>query len=482
MNGMLHFMRHTALRLWVSLPIAGGVTLWGLSRFSLPAGSHAAALITAAALAAAFVAVGWAGGRLVVSRVRGLVRRASIAERQGLYLEAEECLKGALDLLDTFLASPAARRDNQPALAARLARFYLARTGLGAEAEDFIAGYIGRHPRDEEVAEQWIQHIEARGGLREEHQDLAARLGAAHPRHAVIQYSLARLYLMLERSDYLALRSYRSVCESDLRLPPEFTADLARLLRAGGQAAPWALEAYQRSGLPLPALDGSDAGRPSPGGTGETVPEPSGPAVPPDNDEGFRIGIGPDDPEAEEEEGRPSLLTRQRPAPVAVAVISRLAEFVASAARSASAALASAWAGGQRLWGSAAARRTLAGGVLAILAAGLLWVAATTLGRWVRTPAAPPVAEAPPSPPSVVSDPFTLQVAAYLKAEYALKLVEELKGKGLDAYWTETASGGKRWYQVRISRFPDSQTARDVGRDLKTRGVIDDFYVTNYSK
>ncbi len=166
-----------------------------------------------------------------MSRVRRLVRRASIAERQGLYREAEESLHGAFALLDTFLVSPAARRKSQPALAARLARFYLARAGLGAEAEDFIAGYIARHPRDEEVAEQWVQHIEARGGLREEHQDLAARLGAAHPRHAVIQYSLARLYLMLERSDYLALRSYRSVCESDLRLPPEFIADLARLLR-----------------------------------------------------------------------------------------------------------------------------------------------------------------------------------------------------------------------------------------------------------
>ncbi len=159
-----------------------------------------------------------------------------------------------------------------------------------------------------------------------------------------------------------------------------------------------------------------------------------------------------------------------------------LAGFAATAARGASAALSSAAAGGRRLWGSPFARRTLAGGLLAVFAAGVLWVAATTLGRWIQTPADPPVAETPPSPPVVVSDPYTLQVAAYLKAEYALKLVEELKGKGLDAYWTETASGGKRWYQVRISRFPDPQTARDVGRDLKARGVIDDFYVTNYSK
>jgi hypothetical protein len=71
-------------------------------------------------------------------------------------------------------------------------------------------------------------------------------------------------------------------------------------------------------------------------------------------------------------------------------------------------------------------------------------------------------------------------VAAYLKQEYAIKLVEELKHKGHDAYWTETSSGGKLWYQVRISHFPDQQSAREYGRNLKWKGLIDDFYVTNY--
>jgi len=82
----------------------------------------------------------------------------------------------------------------------------------------------------------------------------------------------------------------------------------------------------------------------------------------------------------------------------------------------------------------------------------------------------------------VVKDPYTLQVAAYLKSEYALKFVDDLKQRGYDAYWIETASGGKTWYQVRIARFPDPQSARDFGARLKQKGIIEDFYVTNYTR
>jgi hypothetical protein len=114
------------------------------------------------------------------------------------------------------------------------------------------------------------------------------------------------------------------------------------------------------------------------------------------------------------------------------------------------------------------------------IAAGGVWMA---LGPGeVFAPPTPPAAE--PTGPvdsaaAVESGPYTLQVAAYLKSEYALKFVEDLKKKGIDAYWTETASGDKRWYQVRISHFPDAATARDFGRRLKQQGAVDDFYVTN---
>jgi len=75
-----------------------------------------------------------------------------------------------------------------------------------------------------------------------------------------------------------------------------------------------------------------------------------------------------------------------------------------------------------------------------------------------------------------------LQVAAYLQPEYAKKFVEQLKMLGEDAYWTEAVRGEKRWYQVRISHFPDKNSARNYGDVLKSKGIIEDYYVANYRR
>ena len=80
----------------------------------------------------------------------------------------------------------------------------------------------------------------------------------------------------------------------------------------------------------------------------------------------------------------------------------------------------------------------------------------------------------------VVTDPFTLQVAAYLKPQYARNYVQKLKQQGLDAYWSEAVRGEKRWYQVRVSHFATKQAARDFGAKLKNSGIIEDYYVANY--
>ena len=73
-------------------------------------------------------------------------------------------------------------------------------------------------------------------------------------------------------------------------------------------------------------------------------------------------------------------------------------------------------------------------------------------------------------------------MAAYLKPEYAKSYVQDLKKRGLDAYWSEAVRGDKRWYQVRVSHFATKQFARDYGEKLKAEGVIDDYYVANFSR
>jgi cell division septation protein DedD len=80
----------------------------------------------------------------------------------------------------------------------------------------------------------------------------------------------------------------------------------------------------------------------------------------------------------------------------------------------------------------------------------------------------------------VIDDPFTIQVAAYLKSQDAQRYVDMLKSKGLDAFWTKAASAKRTWYQVKVSHFATKESARRYGRELKSKGLIDDFYVANY--
>jgi hypothetical protein len=481
---MIHFLRHAAACLWMTLFIGGMAGLWVLPALQPALGIDAMPFVVAGGLAAVFVCVAWAFNRIGLRRVAHLMRSADVAEREGLSAEAEATFQKALAALDRFWVSPSDRRNALMPLAGRLARFYLAQARLGPAAEDFIMQYLSVRPEDEEVAEQWVRQAAGRGGLREEHQDLAARLGGAHPRNSDIQQALARLYLMLERTDYPALRSYRRVCDAQGRAPAEFCEDLARLLRKDGRSDEWAQQIYSqaRGSAPAAPLRPQDVHR-----VGAEFSEAAEDVVAPRTDEwtepetAFRMTAEADALDEDGPEERVSLLTGRQ------AVWPYLHRLAQAAGPAVTAILEDLCRRGGRL-GQAVRRAFRLRGVryglgvllMAGVAAGGIWMGIDALDLFDQPPSAPAGAEATAPGAAPAAGPFTLQVAAYLKQEYALKLVEELKRKGLDAYWTETSSGGKLWYQVRISHFPDQQSARDYGRNLKWKGLIDDFYVTNY--
>ena len=123
-------------------------------------------------------------------------------------------------------------------------------------------------------------------------------------------------------------------------------------------------------------------------------------------------------------------------------------------------------------------RRVLTGILLAGLSAAVIVLVINTVGHLVKSET--PVAQKIEKAPEAITDPFTLQVAAYLKPGYAKTYVEKLKKQGLDAYWREAISANKKWYQVRVSHFPDKKSARDFGEALKAKGIIDDYYVANF--
>jgi len=123
--------------------------------------------------------------------------------------------------------------------------------------------------------------------------------------------------------------------------------------------------------------------------------------------------------------------------------------------------------------------RTLAKWLLVgIFAVGIVGLIVSTVGYFVQTDTGDK--EQKLAVEAVVTDPFTLQVAAYLKPEHAREYVAALKKMNIDAYWTETAGNNKNWYQVRVSHFPDKKSAIAYGEALKSKGIIDDFFVANY--
>jgi hypothetical protein len=121
---------------------------------------------------------------------------------------------------------------------------------------------------------------------------------------------LARLYLMLERTDYPALQCYRRVCDAAAEMPPEFCRDLTRLLRRDGRTDAWVQQFYRRAIGPLPAApEAPPAAAPIPGTEpGRAVYDAPVDAAPPDGE--FRISVTMDEVQDEEGEGHPSVWVR----------------------------------------------------------------------------------------------------------------------------------------------------------------------------
>lgn len=471
---MTHFLRHTAVCLWLSLLLTGGVGLWLLPALQAAVGLEAIPFAAAGLLAAMFMGVRWVASRIGLGQVRRRLRSAEQAERDGQPAEAEAELRAALAVLDRFWVSASTRRRSALVIAARLARLYLARGRLDLRGAALVEAYLMQVPADEEVAESWAAQAEQRGGLTEDQQELAGRLARRYPENAVITRAAARLYLLLERTDYDALQCYRRVGDTRGLPPDELRADVERVLgRAAGagddtRPAAHAVTLGAAAGTPVQPVDSAE-GRGGPSPVWEDADE-SGPR--------FRMTAQAD---AEDEDA-------QRPArPPAGAMAAGFLRAtwagLSGLGRVSAARMPAILSATQALWRVLPLRHVLGAAMVAGLGALLVWLVATAMDDYFsRTPETPVTAEAPAvaALPAITDDPYTLQVAAYLKQEYALKRVEDLKRKGLDAYWTETSSGGKVYYQVRISHFPDQQSARDFGRSLKGKGVIEDFYVTNY--
>lgn len=109
--------------------------------------------------------------------------------------------------------------------------------------------------------------------------------------------------------------------------------------------------------------------------------------------------------------------------------------------------------------------------VLAVILLGVVLVSGCT-----RKP--PVVIEAPP--PSLEKERplagFTIQVGAFRTLNNAVLLAHSLSDFGLNAYYFKHESG---LYKVRFGDFSDRESAREHAERVRTRGVIEEFYIVS---
>jgi len=472
-----------AFRIWGTVLIGGLIGLWLLPALDFGLEPVWVPIPAALLVLLVFLFIGWLFNRLGLLLADRHIDEAVAWERVGSLAAAEVAYEKALAVFDSFLISPRAKRVAADRLTSRLSRFYLAKTDKQHTSETFVAFYLRAHPDDGEVAESWLRQARAGEGLDPRFYDTAAGVGKALAGNRVIQQLLARLYLSENRTDFPALQTYRRATGGRGKAGWAIAKDVARLFLKDGRADEWALQLY------LQAVAADEPGEDLLNGIAACVhwiPETSRnrrmltvahqylEGIDPDQLALMRVGFTPPKPIE---------------APVTQSGLKKILALTGKAL----------WAGlcgiAGVLLGSVRTVHDLAGKLVSrarrspLTRPILNWVAVTlltgvvivliinTVGYLVR-PRSPGQATAPVK--KVVTDRFTLQVAAYLKKKHAEKYVAHLKTLGLDAFWIVTTRRNKTWYQVRVSHFPDKAAARAYGQSLKEQGLIDDFYVANY--
>jgi hypothetical protein len=476
---MIPTLKNLAFRIWFATLAALLATLAFVGFTNQLSAAPKPLILFGLLLPLAFFAIGWLADRAARIQLDPLLQEAGVWERSGLNSEAETAFFKALTLLDSFLVRPRTRTRFRHALSLRMARFYAAQPEKTPLADRWIFEYLWGNPADREVAEAWLSDIDTRDEWGAANEELAVRLGAAQPDNLKLQTALGRQYLVAARTDFAALSTYRRLLEAGGNADRELVVDLARLFLREGRADALALGVYVRAAqnaeTPDAFMGGLAAGlrwvRPNPRNAGllEQARTLLG-----DHDEeklqrmseGFVPPLPTDDTQA-----------LNQAAAKTAGRLRRLGGERTDWSRRLRPYFQGCWDQVRYLSRVPRLRRGLIWlGISGLALAGL--VLAVNTARHLTKPQETP----PPAPISTIQTPptpFTLQVAAYLSPGHAEQYVTQLTAQGLEAYLVKAQSADKTWYQVRIGRFADKDAALAFGKELKQRGVIEDFYVAN---
>jgi hypothetical protein len=472
-------LRHLAVRFWLTALTGGAAGILFLPLWQQLLGVEWLMVPSVVLTVGCFVGVGWVMNRIGLGFLQRNVNEAATWERAGMSAESETAFGKAMATFDSFWISPLLRHRKFQWFSGVMARFYMGRHPESALGRRRVAAHLCRFPRDAAAAEPWLESLLAyERHLPLEH-EAVVRISQQLGIHRRIRRLLMQFYMINGRTDFDAVQTYRRVWHEQGSLPAESVRDLARLLRNDHVLTPWALQVYLAAhqagdktaveGIAAAVrwLPATEESRPHLKAAKEMLnaldrPMPEGAAI-----SKFR----PEIPAQAASRRRRPERARSRTRPTAREAMSRL----------------KSWLNFKELgpgehaqkWLPAMPVRYVLPAVTIVLIIALLAVAGWRLyHRPVQTAQPQTMRKVVEEP--VITDPFTIQVAAYLKRDDAQRLVDQLIQAGLDAFWTQAASAHRSWYQVKVSHFETREGAQAYGRELKSKGLIDDFYVANY--
>ncbi len=483
---MIAVFKHTALRLWLAAFFVGPATLVVLQAGHSFLPLKRSILSLAGLLFSLFMMAGFFLNRLGIIIIDRLLREAAVWERSGMYHEAEETYLKALAICDSFFLSPIKRTSKLKQVSSGLARFYLAGAEKKPEMEKFILAYLFAWPDDGEAAESWLQLIFNRQENQKNCQELAGLIASQHPENRQILKLLTEYYLNNERTDFSALQVYRKALATDQAVSNHLISRLALLFLREGRADEWSFKIYLRAYIinnnQSDLIKGIAA-------CCYHIRE---------TEQNRRLFQQADKLLNEIDEHQLESWALAFSSPMAVLPDKKLSWVFLSGqilskqltllykkislliiachdnfSRNVKIII-------KRLWLSTKIKSYAKKALILLLTSAVLIFLVNTANYLKTSKDNAPHILKPLS--TVVTDPFTLQVAAYLKPEDAMQYVKMLKSHGLKAYWVEAVGTKRKWYQVRLSHFKTKESAKKLGDSLKNRGIIDDYYVANYPK
>lgn len=502
-------LRHIAGRIWIAIFFWMLIAIWFLPLLQTIIGIQWIIVPALLLLVLIFVVTGLIANRMALSKMDRLLEEASVYERAGMTKETDQVLNEAVTLFGSCLLFSGSREPYHDKLLARVAQHRLARGGPQIALDRWVFAFLDRFPKDSGAARIWLQSALELEYLPPGYFDLIAKLSNKQPDNDGLQILLGRACLAEGRTDFEALQTYRRVLALENCSDETFSSDLAHVLAAQGLSDEWALDIYLNQYAKFPdsqeILKGILACVRNIG-----LHEHNRPLLLRARD----LLAQNNDSHTDSVEIEQTLLTLQStktlvagetekktvPAEFEETLIPTQASATKLLPREHRRSEAKPFGQGRskvmETFRAVKERgRTLIKNIPALIkrfrdtgmvrwlavasiCGGILFFTVNIVGLLSQKTQ---ISEKPsPTEKVVVTDPFALQVAAYSSKNDAEKHMQQLKKQNLNVYLTKAQGRDQKWFQVRISHFADSKEAEKFGENLKSKGVINDYYVANY--